>query len=239
MYVYQQKSSDYRILITTGATDSVVEVASIRLNRKNNELFYIFHFNDKRGLIRFIDYSKPTPTETVEQYPDHISFHKDGVVHLYGKDKRNSPVKRNLIQLPRSPFLLGQDKYKPLLYHSVNLVNNTCLPHHQEKNIHQRELNIASKTGSLTIVVFSVGCNVITENMMVKHFPYAFEKYVEIGNIFTVSDKPNTSRLVMGLASNFLPKTGPSYLFSFGLAPPEVLFKNLSMKFIYQTSPDS
>jgi len=219
--------------LTIGKNREVFHFGTISIKRTANEVLYIFPFAQKRGLVKFIDYGKPTPEENIERTPDHISFHKDGKVHLRYKNAKGVGKTRNDIKFNRSPLALGDDHYAPLLFHTIYNADTKCLPPLNNQERYNRECAIGSKTGCVTVVLFAIGKNVAIENMLNVHFPDAFELQIEIGNLWErdANDKYveefQGTRLLLAISHKPIMKSADKLLFAFGITPPDKVIKSL------------
>jgi hypothetical protein len=83
----------------------------------NKELIYVFEFFDKRKMVNFHDFE--TGVEKTQRTVDHISFHRDGKVHLCYKNIKGKGRKMNEVKLKGNPFCIPNSQYAPLLVHSI------------------------------------------------------------------------------------------------------------------------
>lgn len=198
--------------------------ASIEIARDKNELIYVFYFKNKKGLVKFVDYEKSPPEESMVRLPDHISFHKDGNVHLKYKDANGEMNPVDAKNLPNTPFSLGKYEWTPLLFHSLYEAQEQTLPVEVNQNHnHLRELSISSKTGRFTVVLFAIGESINEVAMLNTHFPGIFGVHAILGNIWlsSASLKPYQSRLLVAISSKAMYPRHKALFFAFGTIPPE------------------
>lgn len=211
----------------------VFHFGTISIKRTSNEVLYIFSFAQKKELVKFIDYSKPTPEEHIERNPDHISFHKDGKIHLRYKNAKGVGKTRNDVKFNRSPLALEDSHYAPLLFHTIYDADAKYLPYLNNQERYNRECAIGSRTGCVTVVLFAIGRNIVIEDMLNVHFPGAFELQVEIGNLWErdANDKYveefHGTRLLLAISHRSIIKPADKLLFSFGITPPDRVIKSL------------
>ncbi len=100
------------------------EIAEIKINRSTGDIYYFPKFD-----LKTIGYDKLLKTEAshsdIKLYPkipDHISWHKDGKLHVKYGDKEN--YKTSIDQAEESLLQLKGKDFLPLLSHSVGLANN-------------------------------------------------------------------------------------------------------------------
>lgn len=219
--------------LTIEKNQEVFHFGTISIKRITNEVLYIFPFVQKRGLVKFIDYDKPVPEEHIERNPDHVSFHRDGKVHLRYKNAKGVGKTRNDIKFNKSPLALGDDHYAPLLFHTIYNADSSCLPALNNQERYNRECAIGSKTGCVTVVLFAIGKNIVIEDMLNTHFPDAFELQVEIGNLWErdVNDKYveefHGTRLLLAISCKPIIKPADKLIFAFGITPPDKVIKSL------------
>ena len=204
--------------------------ASIKIARDKNELIYIFYFRSKKGLVKFVDFEKNPPEESMVRLPDHISFHQDGKVHLKYKDANGQMDPVDEKRLPNTPFSLGKDKWAPLLFHSLYGSQEQALPAEVNQNHkHLREISIGSKTGRFTVVLFAVGENIDVVAMLNTHFPGIFVLHAILENIWLSPDdsKPYKSRLLVAISPKVMYPQQKGLLFAFGTIPPEKAIRGI------------
>ncbi|NBV06803.1 MAG: hypothetical protein EBS06_06165 [Proteobacteria bacterium] len=100
------------------------EIAEIKINRYSGDIYYFPKFD-----LEITSYDKSLKTESshsdiklFNKIPHHVSWHRDGILHIkYGnKDKDKTVINRvekPLLQIEQKDFL-------PLLSHSIGLKNN-------------------------------------------------------------------------------------------------------------------
>ncbi|MBP7006993.1 MAG: hypothetical protein KBB16_02950 [Candidatus Pacebacteria bacterium] len=219
-----------RTALTFEQNGQLFHFASIKIDRDKNELIYVFYFKDKKGLVKFVDYEKNPPEEAMVRLPDHISFHRDGKVHLKYKDEkgRMGPVDEK--RLPNTPFSVGKDQWALLLFHSLYEAQERALPIEvNEDHKHSREISIGSKTGRFTVVLFAVGESIDEVAMLNSHFPGIFEVHAILGNIWlpSASSKPYQSRLLVAISSKAMYPQQKGLFFTFGTIPPEKAIRGI------------
>lgn len=176
-------------------------LASLEFKLEKRELIYVFKYFDIRRIFHFNDFG--TGEERIQKQIDHISFHRDGHVHIYYKDVKGNGHEMDRVKLKGNPFDLPGEQYAPLLIHSFVFDAERMNIQPEIIDVNSQDLVFAvPHSNKFSVVLFSTGAAVNYKAMLGSH---GFDKIFDASKSkffcepFTEHSESDVARISSGL----------------------------------------